>query len=129
MHLNGAAPPNKEAVKANMKRFLDLGVRVYITEFDVNLKHVTGTQEERLNIQAGIYRDMLDSLLESGGHGFCVFGIGDEYSWLQGPVKPDIGSFVNSAPNANPTPFDDNLNPKPAYYAMLDVLKNSVEAR
>lgn len=116
MHLNGAQPPNKDDVSATM---ISYGIPVYVTEFDVNLKDISGTQDERYSKQSNIYQDMLDACIRSGVcKSFTTWGIGDKYSWLEYPPNQSFTS-----PNANPTLFDDDLNPKLAYYAMLDVLK------
>ncbi len=115
MHLNGAKPPSKQEVMQVMNSY---GVPVFITEFDVSLKDVVGTQEQRFEKQAQIYKDMLEACLESQVcKSFTVFNIGDRYSWLETVPTAPLYS-----PNANPTLFDDNLNPKPAYFALRDVL-------
>ena len=89
-----------------MRRY---GVPVHVNEFDVNMKDVPGTQEERFAKQAEIYRDMLQAALESGVcTNFMLFGFGDRYSWLE--LDKTQAAF---SPNADPTPFDDNLKPKP----------------
>jgi len=117
MHLNGAFPPSKELVIQTMR---DYGVPIYITEFDVNMKDVPGTEMERLIIQAQIYYEMGRACLESG---VCVafnqFTPGDKYSWLERTKTK------NSAPNADPTAFDDNLNPKLAYYTLAKAFLES----
>jgi endo-1,4-beta-xylanase len=118
MHLDGSAPPPKEAVIAAMRSY---GVAVYITEFDVDLTHVSGTDGERFAVQAAVYRDMLEACLESGVcKGFTVWGLGDKYSWLEA---------LQALPNADPTMYDDDLQPKPAYYAVYDTLLRYVTAR
>jgi len=117
MHLDGSQPPSKEAVITAMRSY---GVAVYITEFDVDLTHVSGLQSDREALQAAIYRDMLEACLESGVcKGFTVWGLGDKYSWLEA---------FQALPNADPTMFDDNLQPKPAYYAVYDTLLRFVTA-
>ncbi|MDA8201859.1 MAG: endo-1,4-beta-xylanase, partial [Chloroflexi bacterium] len=116
MHLDGANPPGKTDVIATMQSY---GVPVYVTEFDVNLRNVTGTQDQRLAVQARIYEDMLDAALKSGVcASFTVYGIGDAVSWIE--TTP---SYPFYSPIADPTPFDDNLRPKPAYFALRAVLK------
>lgn len=113
MHLDGANPPDKEDVIETIRSY---GVPVYVTEFDVDMRNVRGTQEERLAQQAQIYADSLAACLQSGiGNGFCVWEYGDKYSWLEDPQFGGVG-------NADPTPYDDNLEPKPAYYALYNVL-------
>ncbi len=110
MHLNAMQPYTKQDVIDTMKSY---GVPVYITEIDVNLANVQGTQEARYAKQATIYKEMLEASLESGVcKSFSVWGIGDKYSWLR-----------DSSSIADPTLFDDNLKPKPAYFALRDVLK------
>jgi endo-1,4-beta-xylanase len=110
MHLDANKSYAKQDVIATMQSY---GVPVYVTEIDVNLKDVPGTQEERYAKQAKIYGDMFAACLESGVcKSFSVWDIGDKYSWLE-----------RESPNADPTPFDNNLNPKPAYFALLDLLR------
>lgn len=109
MHLKATKPYTKQDVIATMQSY---GLPVYVTEIDVDMKDVPGTQEERYARQAEIYRDMFSACLESGVcKSFAVWGFGDKYSWLE-----------RTSPDADPTPFDDDLNPKPAYFAIRDVL-------
>lgn len=110
MHLDGAKPYTKEDVIATMKSY---GVPVYVTEIDIDLTNMQGTREERYAEQAKIFGDMFAACLESGVcKSFALWGIGDKYSWLR-----------RQSSNADPTPFDDNLNSKPAYFALLDALQ------
>lgn len=110
MHLDAMTAPSKEDVSATMQSY---GLPVYITEMDVGLKDVPGTLEERYTRQAQVYGDMFSACLESGVcKSFSVWGIGDKYSWLE-----------RESADADPTLFDDDLKPKPAYFALLDALR------
>ncbi|KAF5434968.1 endo-1,4-beta-xylanase [Candidatus Methanophagaceae archaeon] len=117
MHLDGLNPPDKEDVIATMRSY---DVPVYVTEFDVNMKSVSGTAEERYAIQAKIYSDMLEACLESSVcKSFSVWGIGDHYSWIETQQW-----YQHYSPQGDPTLFDESWQPKPAYYAMLEVLSS-----
>jgi endo-1,4-beta-xylanase len=110
MHLDAAQSPDKQDVLATMQSY---GMPVHVTEIDVNLAGVPGTQDERFLLQAQIYGDMLSACLESGVcASFSVWGFGDKYSYLERYYT-----------DADPTLFDDNLRPKPAYYTLLDIMK------
>lgn len=115
MHLNGAIPPTNADVITTMKSY---GMPVYVTEFDVNLKDVTGSREQRFAKQARLYKEMFRAAIESGVcRYFVVFQTGDKFSvWETLPGLP--GYSVD----ADPTAFDDNLSPKPAYFALRDAL-------
>jgi len=110
MHLDANDPPDKQDVVDTMKSY---GVPVHVTEIDVNLAGVPGTQAERLALQADIYGDMLSACFESGKcQSFSVWGFGDKYSWLEWYYA-----------DADPTLFDDALQKKPAYSTLLEILK------
>ena len=124
MHLlqSENAPPEKSDVIATM---ISYGVPIYVTEFDVNLRNVRGTQDERYAFQANVYREMLEACLESGMcKSFTIFGISDKLS-----VWETEKSIDGYSPNADPLPFDDNFKPKPAYFAMLEVLQRFAEQK
>jgi endo-1,4-beta-xylanase len=129
MHLLTAwdtkVPPGKADVIQIMKKFSELGVRVYITEMDVNLNFLQNsypTQEQRWAYQAGIYRDMVDACLESGAcDSFATWGISDSMSWV---ITSCPGCWNEPEPNGDPLMFDRNFLPKPAYFAVRDVLAN-----
>jgi endo-1,4-beta-xylanase len=123
MHLllkwSSPTPPAKADVIATMQRFADLGVRVYITELDVDLSRQKGTRAERWQFQAQIYRDMLEACLESGVcDSFTTWGISDSTSWI---TCEDPWCQLRE-PDADPLMFDKDFNPKPAYLAVRDVL-------
>jgi endo-1,4-beta-xylanase len=114
MHIDATKRPSKSEVISNMQRFGNLGVSVYVTEFDVNMNGVKGSEDYKNNLQAGIYYDMMRACIESKDcPSFSILGITDKETWY---------NYIGST-KANPLPFDKNYNPKPAYYALYEALK------
>lgn len=110
MHLDARTPPEKAAVIAEMQSY---GLPIHVTEIDVDLGNLVVKKEERYAIQAQIYGDMLSACVESGVcKSFSLWGLGDKYSWL-----------IRYSALADPAPFDKDLNPKPAYFRLLDGLR------
>jgi endo-1,4-beta-xylanase len=107
-----------EALTKNIRKYANLGVNVLITEFDLRLDGVPGSQEERFELQGRVYGGLFRACLEAGVRSFAVFGLTDKYSWLE---IPSIGG--PDAQYTDPLPFDGNFRPKPAYYALLSVLQ------
>ncbi len=119
MHISGTNAPSKEAVVANMRRFSALGVKIYVTEFDVNMHDVKGSQKEKNDKQAKIYSDMLGACLEVGPTicpNFGFLGLVDRQSWYNG-----IGLH-----DADPLLFTSKYEPKPAFFAIRQTLKKIV---
>lgn len=116
MHISGVNVPSKEDVVANMRRFADLGLKIYITEFDVNMHDVTASDKDKEAQQAQIYKDMLSACLEVGPEicpNFGYLGLIDRQSWYNGIGLSD----------ADPLLFRDDYTPKPAYYAIREALQ------
>lgn len=114
MHIDGSHPPTKDEAIANMKRFGDIGVKVFVTEFDVNMNDATGTKEDKEKKQADIYYDMMRACIESKVcPSFSILGITDKDSWYNKLGVPD----------AMPLPFDKYYQPKPAYFALRRALQ------
>lgn len=116
MHLDGSNPPNKEKVKENMQRFAALGLKIYITEFDVNMHDLRLPQQQEFEIQAKVYKDMMEACVEVGREicpNFGLLGLTDKQSWYKGLGIRD----------ATPLSFDHNYNPKPAFHALRDALE------
>jgi len=110
MIFGGAVPTKQDAIKT----LRGYGIPVYITEFDVDLTTIAGSQEERYQKQAQIYKDMIEAALESGVcRGITFWGDSDAHSWLE---------FALHRPNADATMWDDNYQPKPAYFAVYQAL-------
>lgn len=115
MHLSGDAPPSKEDVVKNMKRFAGLGLKIYITEFDVTMSGVDKTKEEENKIQARVYYDMLSACREVGPEicpNFGLLGLVDRQSWYNGLGIKD----------AAPLTFEDDYTPKPSFFALREAL-------
>jgi endo-1,4-beta-xylanase len=118
LHIQGHRPVARDALERAVESFRAIGpeLRIYFTEVDVNMQMVDGTDEERLATQAGIYRDVAESALALGVSGLYFFGNSDRYSWLRNLPPPWGGD------QAQGTMFDEVGRPKPAYYAVADVL-------
>lgn len=110
MHTSLESPPVFSDIAANFKRLNDLGLEVQVTELDVRIREPTTTAD--LTQQANIYRDMLDVCLSADDcTAFVMWGFTDRYSWIPS-ANPGYGSALI---------FDESYNPKPAYYALINV--------
>ncbi len=113
MHIDGTHPPVKDQVIANMKRFADLGVGVYVTEFDVNMNDVKSDDKSKNLTEADIYYDMMRACIESKVcHSFAFLGITDKETWY---------NYLGLS-DARPLMFDKFYQPKPAYYSLRQAL-------
>jgi len=108
-------PPNRYYLAANMKRHNDLGLEVQFTELDVSMDKTKGSQEELLAAQAHAYSDILEVCLAAQKcTAIITWGFTDRYTWLGG-LKG-----IQDAPLI----FDKAYRPKPAYYALKEVLSS-----
>lgn len=108
-YLDPRTPPTKEELLQQFHLYDDIGVKVFITELDVDTGKLPGTWEEKLTKQAEIYATVVEACLESSGicNDINIWGLSDIDTWRgEAPYLFSVGN-----------------NPKPAYFAVLDVLK------
>lgn len=105
MHETLEGPP-PGAITEMTNFFHGLGLEVSIAELDVHTYDPVS--------QAKIYGDIVTEALNAGIKEISVWGFTDKhlYTWL---------------PGSKPLMFDENYNPKPAYFAVRDALRNYVE--
>lgn len=108
MHIDATNPASKQAVIKNMQRFGALGVSVYVTEFDVNLTNVGGSESYREQLEANIYHDMARACIESKVcHSFAQLGLTDAETWYN-----ELGWT-----KSEPLMFDKKYHPKPDFFS------------
>ncbi len=106
MHLDGAHPPAKDEVVSNMKRFADLGLQIYITEFDVNMADLQADPASKDRVQGNIYYEMMRACIEVRAcRSFAYLGITDAETWY---------NYIGIK-DPRPLMFDRRYRPKPAY--------------
>lgn len=107
--LDAAKPPTDQTLIATQDAFSQLGVEVYLSGSSVSIKDVPGTVEQKYASQASTYKLLAEAFLGHGGcKRFVVWGLND------GNVYPD---------GSEGALFDAQYNPKPAYFAVADVLR------
>lgn len=116
MHTSIVSPPVVADVRANMQRLAALGLKVEITEMDVQIQKDPRPLAQRLQAQAQLYHDVLALCLSLAPcEAFVMWGFTDRYTW--------IPSATGNADE--PLIFDDRYQPKPAYKALLQALLNT----
>ncbi len=116
MYISGTNVPPRADVVTNMRRFAALGLKIYITEFDVNMHDVEGSEEDKEQNQADIYFEMVKACLDVGSNvcsNFGFLGLVDRQSWYNGIGLDD----------AAPLMFRDDYTPKQAFYSVRDALE------
>ncbi|MBC6458205.1 endo-1,4-beta-xylanase [Actinomadura sp. HBU206391] len=92
----------------NMRRFTALGLETAITEIDVRMQ--LPVTDEKLATQADYYRQALSACLGVRRCvEFTVWGFTDRHSWVPGWFEGEGAACI----------FDEALNRKPAYNALL----------
>ncbi len=98
-------------LRQNLQRFADLGVDVAITELDIRM--ILPATADKLATQAAWYSDVTKACLAVRRcAGITIWDYTDKYSWIPS-FFPGEGAAL---------PWDDDLRPKPAYYAIRDAL-------
>jgi endo-1,4-beta-xylanase len=111
MHLIADQPPDAASVRANMDRYAELGLGVQITEIDVRVREPATAAD--LEAQAEIYADMLQVCIDAPNcRHFTTWGASDVDSWIPGWFEGYGSAHL----------FDEQLEAKPAYHALTDVL-------
>jgi endo-1,4-beta-xylanase len=115
MHLT-LKPPAMEAVEANLRRLIELGLEVQITELDVRIPvNAAGLAAEAdLARQADIYRQVVALCVKFPKcTAIQTWGFTDKYSWVP-RTFPGTGAALI---------FDSSYRPKPAYGSMAAALQ------
>ncbi|MFG2745659.1 endo-1,4-beta-xylanase [Streptomyces chartreusis] len=96
----------------NLRRFARLGLDTALTEVDVRMQ--LPVTEEKQDRQAEWYRDMTEACLAVRRCvGITVWDYTDKYSWIPA-FFPGEGAAL---------PWDEELRPKPAYFALRGALR------
>ncbi len=107
--------PSLTGIAANVKRLSDLGLEVQFTELDLRVHKAWGTQTDKLTRQAQVYQQITQLCLAAPRcHGITTWGVADHWSWVR---------FVLQQPDS-PLLFDQNYQPKPAYFAVAQALRS-----
>lgn len=101
---------------AALARYRALGLRVFLTELDVDMSGFGGSKAAQDAWQADMYRMVIETALRAGVRDVTVFGLTDPTSWWVGAM---------GRPHADALLFDGDYHPKPAYFAVRDVLRKA----
>ncbi|MFG3201465.1 endo-1,4-beta-xylanase [Streptomyces sp. NPDC048192] len=99
-------------IEENLRRFSALGLDTALTEVDVRMQ--LPATADKLAEQASWYGDLTKACLSVRRCvGITIWDFTDKYSWIPG-VFPGEGAAL---------PWDEQLNPKPAYQALREALR------
>jgi endo-1,4-beta-xylanase len=111
---------NPTAFRTFLSQVASRGLHIFITELDVlddGLKANIATRDAGV---ADVYTRFLSAALaEPAVKIVNSFGLSDRYTWLQEDFPRTDGAA------RRPLPFDDQLQPKPAYTAILNAFNNA----
>ncbi len=107
-HVRAATHPSTDEIRANIKRFADLGLTVELSELDVRVADLAGDHGDRMHAQRIAYnRVVVACAQEPGCKAVTTWGVTDKYSWVDDKLGPD-----------DPLLFDEGGVPKPAFDGM-----------
>lgn len=109
MHISATNRPSDDSITANIRRLAALGLIVHISEMDVRINNIPGSEQARLELQRTTYRDVVRvCVAEPRCEALTFWGFTDAHTWISGD---------------RPLLFDVQYMPKPAYYGVLDALR------
>ena len=119
-HLRGdqAAILGDQSYEAFLADLARRGMKIFITELDIQDVALPADSEARDKAVAELYRKFLSATLRQAAvKGIVTWGLADCFTWIAGYRPRKDGLPVR------PLPFDANCQPKAAYYAMAETLQ------
>ena len=111
---------NATAFRAFLSQVAARGLNIFITELDVLDDGLKANIAQRDAGVAQVYSSFLTAALQEPAVKIVLtFGLSDRYTWLQEDFPRRDGAA------RRPLPFDENLQPKPAYTAILNAFANA----
>lgn len=108
-HVSTHRYPAESDLRANIRRFAELGLRVNISEADVRTLLMPGDQASRWQAQRVAFQQIVGAcVVEPGCEGVTLWGFSDAYTWINDDGSAD-----------DPLIFDRTYAPKPAYDGVL----------
>jgi endo-1,4-beta-xylanase len=108
------------AYEAFLAQLAQRGMKIFITELDVQDVSLPADPAARDQAVAAIYQKFLTATLRQAAvHGVVTWGLADRFTWIAGYRPRKDGMPVR------PLPFDTDYQPKPAYYAIARCLQSA----
>jgi endo-1,4-beta-xylanase len=123
-HLTVDVPILPGAIAEPMKRIRQLGLDVAITELDVPIG-----PNRTVADQVELYERAVAECRENDCVEITTWGVTDDRTWLDDPTQRDANPLLNawSLPS-EPLLLDQRYDPKPAYSAVVGVLRRPPNA-
>jgi endo-1,4-beta-xylanase len=112
---------NLSTLQEHFRLINEQGLNVRITELDIGIQGGSGTEQERLQAQGDLVWQMTTACLHAQScDAVNVWGLADPYSWKSVPQ-------YGGSPANKPTLFDNDIEPKQAYWSMQHSLLRPFE--
>jgi endo-1,4-beta-xylanase len=112
----GPNGPTQDGFERTLLDYTELRVDVAITELDIP---IDPADPDGLTRQADAYRRIVTACVRvERCREITTWGLTDAFTWLNGYVIPFLGPLPTPT---RPLLFDENCQPKPAYFAVRDV--------
>lgn len=126
-HLTLTRPFDPASYRAFLADIAGRGLKVVVSELDVTDDNAagaeaTGTIEDRDRAAAAMYRRYLDAALaEPAVAAVVTWGLSDRQSWIT--ARRQRWFLHRGRPPPRTLPFDADLNPKPAFDAIIEAFR------
>lgn len=112
--------PSMDDIRRAVEKYADLGLKIHVTEMDISLyafednSKLKEPTEKMLEMQAKLYGDSFALFREYKGiiENVTLWGVADDATWLS--------NFPHRNRRNWPLLFDDNHEPKEAFYRVMD---------
>jgi endo-1,4-beta-xylanase len=123
-HLQADGPQPGAGLQSLIRECAKLGLEVYVTEMDVNTHSLPGGPEAQDAAVARVYKNYLGMVLaEPNVPVALTWGITSAHSWLNETQEP--WARRPDGARQRPLPFDDELNPTPAFFAIRTAIDSA----
>lgn len=119
-HLRVDRPFDPSVFATFLQQVANLGLKILITEFDVDDRKLTQTQSERDRLVGDMAASFINvALAERAVEGLLTWGLSDRYSWLNSSTNPTrTDGTLNRC-----LPYDENFERKSFWFALSNGFK------